>query len=83
MLRATIFCIISASLFLFPWWVATIFALVAAFYFELYIELIFFASMIDALYGYGPGVSRFLFTMFAVLFVWAIPFLKSKFLVRS
>lgn len=83
MLRTIVFFIITASIFLFPWWVATIFMLVAAFYFELYIELLFFASIIDALYGYGTGMNRFLFTMFAVILIWVIPFLKNKFLVRS
>lgn len=83
MLRTIIFCIISASLFLFPWWIGTIVALVAVFYFELYIELLFFAIIVDALYGYGNGISRFAFTGFALLLFWTVPFIKDKFLVRS
>ena len=83
MLRVIIFCIIGASLFLFPWWVGTTFALVAVFYFELYIELLFFAIIVDAVYGYGSGMSRFSFTGFALLLFWIVPFIKNKFLVRS
>jgi hypothetical protein len=83
MLRIFSFFIICASIFLFPWWVASILVLVAVFYFDLYVEGIFFAIVLDALYGYGTGAHRFLFMVCAILFLLLVPLVKSKLHMRS
>ncbi|TAK57022.1 hypothetical protein EPO17_03090 [Patescibacteria group bacterium] len=83
MLRILSFCIICASIFLFPWWVGAFLAVVCAFYFDFYVELIVFAIIIDALYGYGGGADRFIFTAIGVILFLLIPIVKSKLYVRS
>ena len=83
MSRIISFFCIGASIFLFPWWVGVITALVCSFYFDSYIELVAFAILLDALYGYGMGTHRFLFTVSGVLILLIIPLLKSRLHIRS
>jgi hypothetical protein len=51
MLRFIVDSIIIVSAFLFPWWVAMIFALIAVFYFTSYYEIVVLGIIIDSLYN--------------------------------
>ncbi len=83
MLRIISFCIIVLSIFLFPWWVGTVLAVGGVFYFTTYAEIIFFSILIDALYGHGMMMDRFIFTFVSVLIFLLAPIVKSKLYVRS
>jgi hypothetical protein len=83
MLRIICFFVVTAMIFLFPWWVGAIVAIVCAFYFTTYAEIVFFGILIDALYGYGVSLDRFQFTIVALLILFITPIVKSKLYVRS
>lgn len=81
MWKRIIYSIIVFSLvFLTPWWVSIIFAIAGAFYFKLFIELIFVGMFIDSIYGnilFDDKIA-FMFTLATSVLLGFISFLKDR-----
>lgn len=66
--------IIFLSIFLLPWWVATVFLLVAVFYFNTYYEVLLWAVLLDGLYVSPEHLFGVTFLLYAsVVFLVSFP----------
>lgn len=75
-LRIILDLILIFSLFLFPWWVALILALIAVFFFDLFIEFVLISTLTAIIYF--PDDKVWLTAFFAIIIFILLQFLKKR-----